>query len=499
MSAGTTSHTASGQSGQPRTARASHAAQAAALVVYVWLAWSFRSYTPDDSFIFLRYAENLAGGRGLVFNTGERVQGYTSAVWTLWIAAGAFAGVPLLAFAKISGAILGAGCLVLAQVTARRIDRRAASAAPLLLAGFIDLPYWAVTGMDAALFAFVVAGALVLTLRADQPASRYAAALAWGVAGITRPEGALFGVVALGWLMRDAMPRRDRLIAWAVFVLPIAAWALFAWTYYGDPLPNTYWAKRFDRAESLHRGLVFLRAFLSANDGAFLAAAVAAALCFRLNRAIRLIAWLLGVYVVYLLWTGGDSWVAPGAFRFAVPVLVPISVAMAAGLGWIWERLAPAVRPRAFAAVTLVVWLVFPSTSGFVNRQTAGDPAIIAHLQANAAPADVIAVTDIGYFACRTDLRVIDTFGLVDRHVARSFRKLTNSSYAAGEDLRLVDYLLERAPRWIILKATAAPDGLRIADETGAPAIYADARFRRDYRFVMSGAREPYLLFERGR
>ncbi|HEX9725550.1 MAG TPA: hypothetical protein VGC53_14820, partial [Vicinamibacteria bacterium] len=37
----------------------------------------------DDTYIFLRYAENLANGNGLVFNLGERVEGYTSPLWVL--------------------------------------------------------------------------------------------------------------------------------------------------------------------------------------------------------------------------------------------------------------------------------------------------------------------------------------------------------------------------------------------------------------------------------
>src|SRR5690349_13096546 len=32
----------------------------------------------DDQMIAMRYARNLAGGQGLVWNPGERVEGYTS-------------------------------------------------------------------------------------------------------------------------------------------------------------------------------------------------------------------------------------------------------------------------------------------------------------------------------------------------------------------------------------------------------------------------------------
>jgi len=476
------------------------AALGAALAVYAALAWAWRGYTPDDTFIFLRYAANAAEGRGLVFNPGEPVQGYTSALWTLILTAAAMAGVPLLVFAKSAGAALGAGCLVLAQAIARRIDARAAIAAPLLLAGFTDLSYWSISGMDAPLFAFIVAAAMFLTVRAhDGDGSPVAAAIVWGLAGVTRPEGAAFGVIALLWLARAKQERRVTAWAWIAFLAPIAAWAAFAWMYYGDPLPNTFWAKRFDRVESFRRGLVLLRSFAVNNDGVFIAAAMALALVLRRGGAVVLSVWLLAFYGAYLLWSGGDSWVSPGAFRFAVPVLVPVSVMMAAGLSGLFDRIppGPARKPAAGAgALLLALWLI-PSGADLITRPVGGDPAVIAHLEANTAPGDHLAVTDIGNFAYWTDLPVIDTFGLVDRHVARSFRKRTNSSYAEGDDLKLVDYVMARAPRWIILKGTSGPGGVEIADETGAPAIFADPRFQRDYRFVIAGTREPYLLFER--
>src|SRR5262245_16454258 len=40
----------------------------------------------DDAFISLRYARNLAMGHGLVYNAGERVEGYTNFLWTLFLA-----------------------------------------------------------------------------------------------------------------------------------------------------------------------------------------------------------------------------------------------------------------------------------------------------------------------------------------------------------------------------------------------------------------------------
>src|SRR2546422_6890197 len=40
----------------------------------------------DDAFINFRFAENLAGGLGPVFNAGERVEGYTTPAWVFLLA-----------------------------------------------------------------------------------------------------------------------------------------------------------------------------------------------------------------------------------------------------------------------------------------------------------------------------------------------------------------------------------------------------------------------------
>ena len=46
--------------------------------LYYWLC--------DDAFISFRYARNLVNGDGLVFNRGERVEGYTNFLWILELA-----------------------------------------------------------------------------------------------------------------------------------------------------------------------------------------------------------------------------------------------------------------------------------------------------------------------------------------------------------------------------------------------------------------------------
>ena len=66
------------------------AAVAAVLATGLW--WFH--YMPDDAYIGLRYARNLSVGEGLVFNPGERVEGYTNFLWVIILAAAAGAAHP---------------------------------------------------------------------------------------------------------------------------------------------------------------------------------------------------------------------------------------------------------------------------------------------------------------------------------------------------------------------------------------------------------------------
>ena len=56
------------------------------LLLLAWLA-SVAWFLTDDAFISFRYTRNLIEGHGLVFNPGERVEGYTNFLWILELAA----------------------------------------------------------------------------------------------------------------------------------------------------------------------------------------------------------------------------------------------------------------------------------------------------------------------------------------------------------------------------------------------------------------------------
>ena len=59
------------------------AAIAAALVVWRASTLTALFWAQDDAYISFRFARNLVRGHGLVFNVGERVEGYTNFLWTV--------------------------------------------------------------------------------------------------------------------------------------------------------------------------------------------------------------------------------------------------------------------------------------------------------------------------------------------------------------------------------------------------------------------------------
>ena len=59
----------------------------ATILLLTLLAWSNR-FIQDDAFISFRYADHWAQGSGLVYNPGDRLEGYTNFLWTLLIGAG---------------------------------------------------------------------------------------------------------------------------------------------------------------------------------------------------------------------------------------------------------------------------------------------------------------------------------------------------------------------------------------------------------------------------
>jgi len=477
--------------------------------LYVFYAHRLFAFTPDDTFIFLRVARNWASGLGPVYNPGEHVQGYTSTLWLLWLTVlEATASRPVLA-AKLSSAALGLGLVVTSHLLAREARPQAAAPlAALFLAGFLDIPYWGVSGMETLLFATAANGALYFYLRSWRaPRAIGAAAGLLAVAGLARPEGALvaLAIVAFEWHRTGGRPSR-------LFVGSLAAAAVliagqFAWAFaeYGSPLPNTYFAKHLSPVAALVAGVRYLRDFAEFSDGAFVVVLAGLAVVYsRRHDAVRMLGVVGVLFVAYVLWVGGDSWAWLGTQRFLIVALPSLAVMIDVGAGALARLVRPSLatrKARAFAwAAAVVAMGAFLNPTGIGARAVetvAGDHELAQYLRSVAHPGETLIAPDIGQFGYYTPLRIVDTYGLVTPFIARELRKDGVNRYTPGSTARLVEYVFGLDARFVILKGVLRDGAPDVADECGARAIYGDDRFAERYRLLRTARERPYLLFVR--
>jgi hypothetical protein len=300
--------------GVPRAARWS----LLAAVVGLGVAWGYQLlWFADDAFISFRYAQNLLHGHGLVWNVGERVEGYTNFLWTLLTAGGMALGVdPLLATTVLS---LGsfAGVLI---VTDRLVDALRPPRSPLVvsfaalaLASNYVFASFATSGMETMFGAFLALLALYLA-HTGRPLAAGCAGIA---ATLTHPDHAVF-YASLGAALVWDRERRGGLWRYALplvaVYLPYQGWR--SW-YYGDCFPNTFYAKSGDLSYFEQGGRYLVITLIGAGLPVVAPLAIAAAVRRWRSLPARTLLISLPVYLLYVAKIGGDFMLG----RLAVPVL----------------------------------------------------------------------------------------------------------------------------------------------------------------------------------
>ena len=225
-------------------------AAALALLYALAVAWR-RQWVSDDAFISFRYAENLVRGIGLVFNPGERVEGYSNFLWTLWLALGLRSGADVEQWAVASGIfcyVVALGALAWNAWAAHKESPGLAPWIPIaagLGALHADWNFFATGGLETSLFTLEVTLLYVTLARSPITVPRaLAAGVLLALAAMTRPDGPIFvASAALCVLALDPRRVRTLLCVLAPFLAIWVPYTVWRVSYYGDFFPNTYYAK----------------------------------------------------------------------------------------------------------------------------------------------------------------------------------------------------------------------------------------------------------------
>lgn len=234
----------------------------------------------DDAFITFRYADNIAGGHGIVWNIGEeRTEGYSSPLHLLLLVPAALAGIPLLGFMKVFGVLaVGAAVPLLFARLVSTLDWRGengARTAALLVPGLWLLMHpnvvHAVSAMETSL-ALLVYAAFALSVHAfsriepDAPRRRLLGVAVWllaVMAMLVRSEGGAVAVAGLASLAVYPRTRRAALGMLGAFFAVLAAYLAWKWFYFGYLLPNPFYHKVAPEGSGRFPGLPEVRGFLN--------------------------------------------------------------------------------------------------------------------------------------------------------------------------------------------------------------------------------------------
>jgi hypothetical protein len=464
--------------------------------------------TIDDSYITFRYARNILVGDGFVYNPGERVLGTTTPLYTgVMVILGAVSGGPDAPFAQLAW-LLNAGldgltCLLLLKLGKQLNVVWAGRAAAVVWA---VLPYsvtFAIGGLETSLLVLLMTGAMLSFIQ-----SRFTAASGLAAAAmLTRPDALLLiGPLVLARLLtaenlpfyrmtRQQNPSSG--LSWqelAVFGLPGLAWALFAWGYFGSPLPHSITAKaaayRLDDLEALIR-------FLQHYAAPFMAELTFGARWIMLGLFLYPFLFLVGSralvrqspqlwpWLIYpWLYFGVYAAANPLVFRwYLTPPLPAYIFGILAGLqhilGLAAVKSAPTVarthwsmalrQAAMFVPVLFVLngWEAKPDHGlGGPAPQMAWYELELTYRQAAASlradpsirPDAVLAAGDVGVLGFDTDLPILDTVGLISPEAVAYYP--TESEYYVNAYAISPDLILDHKPDLVILLEVYAREGL---------------------------------------
>ena len=308
-----------------------------ALFLYgVYRAVAF-SWIGDDAFISFRYARNLVDGHGLIFNIGERVEGYTNFLWTVLIALGMKLDIDPIDFSIALGVASFVITVVVFGYLSYRLFRFEFAGAcffvpltALVLLVHRDFQVWATGGLETSWVTMLIALGFATLVLAERKISFLVSGLLLVLAAMSRPDAMIcYFAGAVAVLLMEKGERRSVIYYLIPLVLLYIPYWIIRYSYYGYAFPNTYYAKSADLM-FFGQGLLYLWLYVKTYYIPILFPAIMPAAAWILakdvhrKRGVRgavhraLLAGILIIvpFTLYVLKTGGDFMFA----RFFIPI-----------------------------------------------------------------------------------------------------------------------------------------------------------------------------------
>lgn len=503
---------------------------ATALVLGILVVLEF---VKDDAYISFRYAHNLVTGKGLVFNPGDKLEGFTNFLWTLLMAPFEALGWDLFQVCEVLGTALSLGVIAVMLSLAIKWDQARKDLsfawATIWLATSSSWVLWAKSGLEQSLAALLpLASAALLwsaqeRVETDEKRGERNAVLSgvlMGLGCMTRPEIHAIAAIVGAPLLVDAVRRRSlpRLsLKWAIAVVAITLpFHLFRYGYYHSLLPNTFYVKTGKGDLIWRAGLDQLHEMFLFNNLGWVVLFVPFAFMTRKRLVPKLVALAISLaFMAYMVKVGVDEmqW-----FRLYLPALPFMLLLAALGMRNLLDAAASLLSPKDPAKATWllaavgwgVVMYAGAQNFQFTYRELHGfdghgdlsgmyHPDLGKFLVRHERPGGLVAFQDMGstpYHA--PDIDFLDFIGLTEGHVARARNAYGLHAFVPTEgkakkqyDAEMREYFFQKAPEWTILTVYPPRDQEQAIaerfDHDPSPAAIGNAYFNNSYQFGLWG------------
>ncbi len=386
------------------------------LTIIILLAIIFRIFfNPvdiDDTPVTYRYAENIAGGKGFVYNEGERVIGTTTPLYTLLMAFFIKLGFNVFFASNSVGLISAVMSVVFVYLILKESGfGKAGLLAAFFLAVINDFVIYTMNGMETSFYIMLILAVIYFYIKEKMVIT----SMFLGLVALTRPDGLVLAAVVYAYYLIT-----KRKIPWtslAIFIAIILPWFIFAKLYSGSFLPISLMGKQIQGAVSTIPFVVRLLGFFY--DRCYLILfpffALGLITAYRFKKLYLLLLWAAAYILAYII-------VGVETYAWYLIPLIPVFVIIASlGIDKVVEFIKlKSKKILPFIFIVGIIFLIIPtSILGMHHYINKVDPnwrsyiTVSLWLKDNVPQDSSLMFGAIGYVGYYGGQRIIDTVFLV--------------------------------------------------------------------------------------
>ncbi|WP_294324606.1 hypothetical protein [uncultured Chryseobacterium sp.] len=443
-------------------------------VVFLYLlnCWYYYPFYADDSLISLRYVKRFLEGKGLTWNDGEFVEGYSNFLWILFISALGKAGMNLIVASRLLGIVFGISTLAVIYKYFRRGETIPVFAGLFILVFTGSFTAWSIAGLEQPLVVFLLTSIIIASFSIiddfEKKSTWIYLVLSCGFLSITRPDGILFTLLTflffVYFILKEKFLDQRRINYLFYFLIPISFYLgllLFRISYYHEFVPNTALVKVKPSYHHLWGGIKYLIKFIIYTTPFGIAAFTFLIITTKKYKDPKSIVLLLfsGVWIFYIVLIGGDFF---AAFRQLEVVIFMLGIAIIHGLQTLNIDLARfSIKKKTGIGIIFLSYIIFQYVVKY-NIEAKNDTwaftgiKIGELLKKNFSSGTLIGVTAAGCIPYSSELPSVDMLGLNDYYLPRHASKNIKPG-VIGHELGDSDYILNiRKPDIIIFNIGSA-------------------------------------------